>query len=270
MTYPNPTPASINLYIRRQQGRDVATNTKGKGLTVIIPALNEEARIGPMLNEYATTYPHAEIIVVINGTTDKTEDVVKGIERSHKNVRHVVYAERIGKGGAVQEGFSIARGEFIGFSDADNSTPPPEFDKLINALADDTSLAGTIASRRLPNSFVPQVQPFLRPHAGVMFNKIVRLFFGIPFKDTQCGAKLFRRQPLLAILPHLRIKDWAFDIELLYEFHHAGQRILEVPITWYDKAGSKLQLFRTSWKMLKSAMRLRLIHSPLRFLTGQR
>jgi glycosyltransferase involved in cell wall biosynthesis len=239
---------------------------QGKGLSVIIPAYNEEKRISAMLEDYGRFYPAAELIVVINNTTDRTEDVVAAFERRHRNVRHIVFPQRIGKGGAVIEGFKIAKGALIGFSDADNSTPPQEFDKLVQALGNDTALAGAIGSRRLPASVVPQAQPLSRRVAARIFNLIVRTVFAIPFRDTQCGAKLFRREPLLKVLPRLRIRDFAFDIETLYEFHHSKMRVAEVPIVWYDKAGSKVRLVRTSWSMFKSVMLLRLIHSPLRFL----
>jgi glycosyltransferase involved in cell wall biosynthesis len=229
--------------------------------------MNEQERIGATLEDYATTFPHAEIVVVINGTTDKTEDVVAATERKHRNVRHVVFPDRIGKGGAVIEGFKIASGDLIGFTDADSSTSSTEFKKLVDRMqAND--VAGCIASRRIKGAVVATLQPPLRLLAGYVFNAIVRILFLMPYSDTQCGAKLFTAGALKPVLPRLLVKDWAFDVGLLYEIRKAGGKIAEVPVTWRDAKGSKVRLVRTVWQMLRSVTRLRLLHSPLRKLVG--
>jgi glycosyltransferase involved in cell wall biosynthesis len=245
----------------------VAQAAGGEGLTIVIPAMNEEQRIGATLDNYASYYPRAEILVVINGTTDNTEEVVKTAQRQHRTVRYLVFPGRIGKGGAVIEEFKAARGAMIGFVDADSSTAPAEFGKLVARLEQDGGLVGCIASRRIKGANVPTEKPFLRLMAGYGFNILVRLLFWLPYSDTQCGAKLFKAQQLNGILPALMVKGWAFDIELLYEMRRLG-RIAEVPITWYDSSGSKVRLVRTVWQMFTSVMQLRLLHSPLRKLVG--
>lgn len=237
------------------------------GLTIVIPAMNEERRIGATLDNYASSYPKAEILVVINGTTDNTEQVVKNTLQKHRNVRYLVFPGRIGKGGAVIEGFRAARGAMIGFVDADSSTGPAEFAKLVDRLGQDGNIIGCIASRRIKGANVPTEKPFFRLVAGYGFNILVRILFWLPYSDTQCGAKLFKAAPLRQVLPKLAVKGWAFDVGLLYELRRLG-RIAEVPITWYDSKGSKVRLVRTVWQMFISVMQLRLLHSPLRKLAG--
>jgi hypothetical protein len=102
--------------------------------------------------------------------------------------------------------------------------------------------------------------------ASRLFNWQVRLFFGLKLTDTQCGAKLMRRDALLPLLPHFGITRWAFDVDLLYQIHRAGGRIAEIPTTWSDVAGSKLQVGRASVQMFLALVRLRLMYSPLKFL----
>lgn len=269
MALPELTPAAnASKFIYDGKGIGVVGTNKTTSapatptLTIVIPALNEEARIAKTLDAYAAVFPHAELLVVINGTTDRTEDVVRGAERRHKHIRHVVFPDRIGKGGAVIEGFKLAKGELIGFTDADESTSPAEYKKLVDCLDGERGLDGAIASRRCKGARVTTYQPPLRLVAGLFFNLLVRALFWMPFKDTQCGAKLFRREPLLRVLPLLVDKGWSFDVSLLYELRRQKARIAEIPITWSDAAGSKLRFWHTSVPMFTSIAKLRLRHLP--------
>ena len=241
----------------------------GVKLSIIVPAYNEESRIGNMLDAYLPFFSdrhgrdEVEFIIVINGTTDRTEEITRAYIQDYPLLHCVVEPRSVGKGGAVMLGFAQARGEFIGFVDADGATPPEAF----QALVDNIGEAGAIiASRWRRDSIVSPRQPLSRQFASRMFNIIVRIMFGFSLTDTQCGAKLFRRDVLMRVLPRLGITRWAFDVDLLYQLKREGSRITEIPTTWQDVKGSKLPVGRASTEMLFSLIRLRLMHSPFKGL----
>jgi hypothetical protein len=120
-----------------------------------------------------------------------------------------------------------------------------------------------IGSRWLPGARLHVAQSRKRRIASRLFHVLVQLLFRMNIKDTQCGAKVLRREAVEKIHSALRIADMAFDINLLYALHRAGFRILEVPTEWTDKVGSKVKLFRTSLTMFLSTVRVRLIYSPV-------
>lgn len=232
-------------------------------LSIIIPAHNEKDRIEPTLIEYAKFYPKAEIIVVINGSTDNTEEIVKKIEKNFKNIKHITIKEKIGKGGAVVEGFKLAKNDLIGFADADNATTPKEFNKLVKYLKDNLILEGCFASRKHKYSKITSKQPVLRRLAGHVFNQLTRILFGLNYTDTQCGAKLFKRRNLQKLSQKMKVTDWAFDVNLLYLYKINKLQVAEYPIVWKDIEKSKVNLLRTSTRMFLSLIRLRLIYSPI-------
>lgn len=235
-------------------------------LLIIIPAYNEEMRIGATLEAYVAHFrhagwPHFAILVVLNGCRDRTRDVVERVAVDRPEIGLVEFPAPIGKGGAIRAGFDrIEEAELIGFVDADMATPPEAFHQLLPPLREYDAV---IASRWLPESRV-ECQPFRRRLASRVFHAIVWALLGLPFRDTQCGAKVLRREALLAVRRELFIADMAFDVNLLFLLRRAGFRILEHPTTWIDRRGSKVRLLRTSLAMFLSVVRLRLIYSPLR------
>lgn len=239
-------------------------------LSLIIPAHNEAGRIGPMLDAYlrflAGRYgDDIEVIVVINGTTDDTAAVVDRYVARFPQLRCIVEPGRIGKGGALVLGFRQARGELIGFVDADGSTPPEAFQDLVDRIGD-ADVA--VASRWCRGAMVSPRQPLTRRVASRVFNILTRLLFGLRLTDTQCGAKLMKREALFGIIDHLGITRWAFDVDLLYQFARRGDTIVEIPTTWHDVAGSKIQIAAVSAEMLAAIIRLRLVYSPFRWVVG--
>lgn len=206
-------------------------------LSIVIPAFNEEKRIGSTLFDYLTFYHNrqTEIIVVLNGCTDKTEEVVKDYQKKFPGIlQYLNIKESIGKGGAVQQGFKAAKGDLIGFVDADMATSAKEFQKLVDNI---NQADGVVASRWQKNSVIIN-RPWPRKIISKAFVVLVKLLFHMPFTDTQCGAKLFKKEPLLKILPKLRETGMAFDVELLYAFYTAGYEIKEVATMWVDQPGS--------------------------------
>ena len=243
-------------------------------LLLLIPAYNEEQRIGPVLRDYAAYFSakyedRFQLVVVLNGCRDNTLGVVQEVAREHGCVRWMEFEAPIGKGGALIEGLKLApSADLIGYVDADGATPPKAFDALV-AQADVADCV--IGSRWLPGAVLHQAQSGKRKFASRTFHLIVQGLFWMNIRDTQCGAKVIRRAAVEKIHASLCIADMAFDINLLYSLKRAGFRVLEVPTEWTDKTGSKVALGRTSLTMLLSAIRIRLIHSPFyRWMTPLR
>jgi glycosyltransferase involved in cell wall biosynthesis len=237
-------------------------------LLILIPAYNEEARIEPVLRDYAQFFQKNysgkfQIVVVLNGCTDNTLGVVQRVAAEFPAVRALEFKEPIGKGGALIEGLKLAAlGDFIGYADADGATSPKDFFDLTKHIGEADCVIG---SRWLAGSVLHQEQTTLRKFFSRSFHFIVELLFWMHIKDTQCPCKLMRRAAVEKIHPTLRIADLAFDVNLLVSLKRAGFKIMEVPIEWTDKAGSKVtsSLFRSSLTMFLSVVRVRLIYSPL-------
>jgi len=234
-------------------------------LSIIVPAHNEERRIDPMLDAYLPFFAQryadqVEFIVVINGTTDGTESVVAAREKDYPQLRHIVEPKPIGKGGAVLRGVREARGELIGFVDADGASPPEAFLRLVDGIGDADCAT---ASRWLPGSTVSDRHCPFRRLASHIFFTVAHALFALPVHDTQCGAKLFRRAPLLSILPAITARHWVFDVDLLYQLKRTQATIRELPTGWNDVGRSKVKLSRTAIDMALELLRLRLRHSPL-------
>ena len=205
----------------------------------------------------------AEFIVVINGSTDKTDQVVGEYAARHSCLRVIVEPLPVGKGGAVILGLKAALGDLIGFVDADGATPPAAFDDLVSKIG---GSGGIIASRWIKGAQVSPRQPFDRRMASRFFNLLTRVMFGLKLNDTQCGAKLMTRQAVLDVLPHLGTTRWAFDVDLLFQLRRAGYAIREIPTAWHDVEGSKVQIGRASMEMILALTRLRLIYSPFKWV----
>lgn len=237
-------------------------------LSIIIPAYNEEKRISKTLEEYCKFFNNVyknnfEIIVILNGCKDNTLRVVKTSAKKYNQIKYIDIKEAIGKGGAVIEGFKQAEGELIGFVDADNSTKAEYFYDLVKDI---NNYDCAIASRWIKGAKVNPPQPISRRIASRTFNAIVRILFNINVHDSQCGAKLFKKQAIKEIIPYLGITRWAFDVDLLYQLKKRKRTILEVPTVWSDTPGSNLNIKKASKEMFLAITRLRLIYSPLKFI----
>ena len=236
-------------------------------LLILIPAYNEERRIEPVLRDYAEFFQKNysgkfQIVVVLNGCTDNTLGVVQKVAAEFPAVRADEFKQPIGKGGALIEGLKLAaQGDLIGYVDADGATPPKSLLDLTRHIGEADCVVG---SRWLRDSVMHQEQTTLRKFFSRVFHFIVEVMFLMRIKDTQCPCKLMRREVVEKIHPTLLIADLAFDVNLLVSVKRAGFKILEVPIEWTDKVGSKVtsSLFRTSLTMFLSVVRIRLIYSP--------
>ncbi len=239
-------------------------------LSIVVPAYNEEGRIRRMLEAYLPYFAERygndfEIIVSVNGTTDRTEEIVRGLQSRFPQLRMTVDPRPIGKGGAIMAGGAVAQGGLVGFVDADGATPPAAFNDLVENIGG----AGLIiASRRLKGAVVNPRQPWNRRVASRIFNFLVRRLFKLRITDTQCGAKLMTAEAWRAIVPQIGLTRWAFDVDMLFKTRRAHYGIREIPTTWSDVGGSKLKVGRVSLQMLLAICRLRLLYSPFRWVVS--
>jgi len=211
-------------------------------LSVIIPCYNEEKRLGKTLDRviaYLSEQSYTwEILVVDNGSKDRTGQIVGEYSKKNPNVR-LLLKKSHGKGWAVKEGMIAAQGHYRLFMDADNSTDIGEVAKLL-PYATDEGYDVVISSRKAPGAVIAHPQPKYRVFLGNMFAGLVRLIVPIGVKDTQNGFKLFSRKAAERIFPHQTTYYWSFDVELLALAKIFGYKIKEVPIVWVDDDRSHL------------------------------
>lgn len=233
-------------------------------LSIVIPAYNEEQRIGPALRQIIDYLKGrkstAEIIVVDDGSTDRTASLARSILTDWPLSRVISFEKNQGKGAAVKIGVLQARGELILLTDADLSTPIEELEKFW-PLAGDYEVV--IGSRALPASDLRIRQSRLRENMGKFFNLLVRWLVLPDFKDTQCGFKLFKRQAAREIFSRLKTTGFAFDVEALLLARKLGYKIAEIPVVWTNSADSRVKLISSSVKMLLELIRIRKIRNKL-------
>lgn len=229
-------------------------------LSVIIPAYNEEKRIKKTLetiNTYLDRKKHNyEIIVVNDGSTDKTKDVVLELvkELRTKKIKILDNPGNKGKGYSVKHGFLAASQLWILFTDADLSTPIEELETCIRYAGNASVVIG---SRNLPMSQIVVKQPFFRSMLGRIFPFFVRLLLLPEIHDSQCGFKLFRKDAATAIAQQQTIDRFCFDVEQLYIAKKHGFLIAEVPITWSNDARSKIRIIHDSSLMFFDLLHIR-------------
>jgi dolichyl-phosphate beta-glucosyltransferase len=229
-------------------------------ITLILPAYNEAKTIGATLAEVADYFRRRawtyEIIVAADGN-DGTRERAKEFAAHHDAAVQVIgHLCRCGKGRGIREGVQIARGDIIGFADADNKVPISEFDKLEPWLNESDEIV--IGSRALRESRVERPQPWFRRLGSKGFAYFLRAVIGLPqITDTQCGFKFFRRDVALDLFSRQRIDGYMFDVEVLALAHRLGYRIKEVPIRWSDDADSRLQLVAGNLRNVRDIFKIR-------------
>ena len=232
-------------------------------LSVVIPAYNEEKRMGPTLSKiynFLSTKEYGyEVIVVDDGSTDKT---VSEAQRSQlfKGGNLEVIKNRIntGKGFSVKRGILASKGDYVLFSDADLSTPMEEFDKLFDYINKGYDIV--IGSRGLEESDVRIHQPWHREKMGKIFNFFVKLFLIKEFNDTQCGFKLFKGDTAREIAASLKIDGFCFDVEFIYLAEKGGHRIKEVGVIWKNSPQSTVKIIGGSASMFLDLLKIRVLH----------
>jgi len=228
-------------------------------VSVVIPAFNEERRILPTLFsiiDYFQAVPLSyEVIVVDDGSVDATTTVVHEVGRRFSSIRLICLPTNMGKGAAVRTGVRSTTGQFILMNDADGATPIAEIARLLAAMEDGTDLA--IGSRARPSPDTRVERKLKRAIVGRTFARLVNTWVVPGIADTQCGFKLFRRHVAHRIFGAQQVNGFAFDVEVLRLAMVMHYRVAEVPINWADVAGSKVELWGDSWRMLWDVLRIR-------------
>jgi dolichyl-phosphate beta-glucosyltransferase len=225
-------------------------------LSIVIPAFNEAQRLPHTLQRItdwldAKSWDHTEILVVDDGSRDKTAKLAESYGRGVRLLRN---PGNRGKGYAVRHGVLEAAGQWVLYTDADLSAPIEDFDRLCVAATRGNAQVA-IGSRAIDRSLVQVRQAAFREYSGRFFNLVMRMTTGLPFLDTQCGFKLFRRDAAQAIFSRQKLDGFSFDVEDLYIAKKLGIPVVEVPVRWSNVEGTKVSL----WSGLRSFQDLILI-----------
>jgi dolichyl-phosphate beta-glucosyltransferase len=215
-------------------------------LSIVIPAFNEERRLGPSLEALRAFVRRrrlrAEVLVVDDGSSDGTAALVRQRAKAFPGLRLVAQPRNLGKGAAVKAGVLASRGQRILFSDADLSTPLEELFPLQAALQAGADIA--IGSRALDRTRIAVRQPLYREAAGRLFNRLVQLISVPGIRDTQCGFKLFQAPVAQRLFARQQVPRFGFDVEVLFLARLAGYRIAELPVRWVNSPETKVRPFR--------------------------
>ena len=244
-----------------EYGKDSGIDQKYEnGISLIIPAYHEKNRIMKSLDKYIpvleSTGLKYEIIVVIDGE-DGTENLLDGI----KNLNYYKPLLRLGKGGAVKKGFSLAKYSYIGYVDADGSLSAEDFKNLLSSLKDKPC---AIASRYLKDSKWINKEPLFNRISGRGFNFLVNAFFRLNVKDTQCGAKFFNKDIIDRILPAVYVRNRTFDVSILYHVKRSGYKINEMPVTWNHDNNSNMPIKAAIIPMFVTVVAIKLMNSRIK------
>jgi len=231
-------------------------------ISVVIPAFNEEARLPSSLEKVWSHlavggWSGVELVVVNDGSTDRTRGVVERFAAAHPGVRLLENVGNRGKGYSVRRGALESRNDWVLLSDADLSAPIAELDKLMRT-AREREADVVIGSRALDRSLIGVHQSGFREWAGRIFNLAARLLTGLPFWDTQCGFKLFSARAAREVFLRQRLDGFGFDVEALFLARRLGFHTLEIPIRWNHVEGTKVRMFRDSIGMFTDIVRVRI------------
>ncbi len=230
-----------------------------KMLSVVVPAFNEETRLRVSLpalfDVVAKTFSKFEIIVVDDGSSDKTAEIVLSYATKQPCIRLIRYETNRGKGYAVRTGVLASKGDLVLFSDADLSTPFTEIEKLLPALDDGVDVA--IGSRAVKDAVLVKRQPVYRMLMGKTFNKFVQFLATPGISDTQCGFKLFTKQAAFNLFSDCLIDGFGFDVEVLFLARRRGFLIQEVGVDWINDSDSRVHPITDSARMLRDLFVIR-------------
>jgi glycosyltransferase involved in cell wall biosynthesis len=227
--------------------------------SIVIPAYNEEPRLAATLNSVlAYVHAHAwdaEVLVVNDGSRDRTVEIVQTFAAKDPILRLVQNPGNRGKGYSVRHGMLNSRGRIVLFTDADLSSPIEEAPKLFAALDDGADIA--IGSRWLRSETQTHRQPLHRQLFGRIFNVLLRTILGLPFADTQCGFKAFKRPAVDAIFPLQKIERWGFDPEILFLARKFKFKVKEVPVAWGHSGDTRINPLVDGSRMVQEMLRIR-------------
>lgn len=215
-------------------------------LSLIIPAYNEEARIGKSLDRILRFLDSQryifEVIIVDDGSRDRTAAIVEQRFGKHPAIKLQRQPANLGKGMAVQQGMLLGSGDYLVFSDADLSVPIEMLPAFINPLENQSDLA--IGTRQKSGAVIEVHQPRHRELMGMVYTKLSSWILGVRVSDFTCGFKGFRRDIARDLFSRQRLNNWSFDAEILYLAHRKGYRIAEIPVTWRNDDATKVRLWK--------------------------
>jgi glycosyltransferase involved in cell wall biosynthesis len=239
--------------------RGPAAHVTTPSLSIVIPAYNEGARIENALDRVLSCVAErnwdAEVLVVDDGSSDNTVDIVHRWMTTHPNLHLIHNDGNRGKGYSVRNGILQSSGQVVLFTDADLSSPIEEAERLFAAL--DAGADVAMGSRWLDKQRQTIHQPLYRRFFGRCFNWVTRKIMGLPYKDTQCGFKAFKRDAAQVIFRLQTIERWGFDPEILFIARKLGYRIDEVPVTWGHDERSRISYLKDGMKMLEEMYQIR-------------
>ncbi len=231
----------------------------GPQVSIVIPAYNEEKRLDKTLGQVLACVRErgwdAEVLVVDDGSSDTTVEVVQQWRKMHPELFLIENPSNCGKGFSVRNGLLQASGQIVMFTDADLSAPIEEAELLFAAIDDGADVA--IGSRWLDKERQTKHQPLYRRFFGRCYNWLTRTVMGLPYKDTQCGFKAFRSEAAQSIFRLQTIERWGFDPEILFIAQKLGFRIVEVPVTWGHDERSRISYLRDGTQMLREMVEIR-------------
>jgi dolichyl-phosphate beta-glucosyltransferase len=240
-------------------------------LSIVIPVFNEERRLRKLLDGLQADAERIassldlellEVIVVEDGSTDRTAELLAEFDGLAERFRVIRFPRNRGKGAAVRDGMLAARGELALMTDADLSTPLGELGLLLEPVRQGADLA--IGSRALDRTKVLVHQPIYRELMGRAFNRLLRRITKLPYRDTQCGFKLFRLDTGIRLFELQRVAGFAFDAELLVNARRLGLAVKEIPVRWIDDPDTHVSLVRSSAQMALDTLRIAYrSHRPL-------
>jgi len=227
-------------------------------LSVIIPSYKEEKRLLKSLEaikKYRESHDFAiETIVVVDGSPDNTGEIAKKYQSQLKDLKVIDRKENKGKGYTVKEGMLAAKGKYLLFTDADNSTPFEQVDKLLKYI---DMYEVVIGSRYIKGGKLAHAQPLTRIIGGRVLNMLIQLLAVRGIKDTQCGFKLFQKEAGQAIFKKQTFDRFSFDIEVLAIARKLGYKTKEVGITWYDDPHSTVNPIKDGLRMISDSWQVR-------------
>ena len=231
---------------------------KGVYLSLIIPAFNEEMRIAGSLErilKFLKGQPYTfEIIIIDDGSKDRTVELVKNRFGQHSEIR-INQQQNLGKGKAVQQGMLLASGKYLFFSDADLSVPIETLSLFLSHLEKDSDIA--IGTRQKAGAIIEIHQPLFREFLGKVYTKLTNWILGLRFSDFTCGFKGFRKEAAKDLFSRQQLSNWSFDAEILYLAQLKGYRISEIPVHWRNDKRTKVKLWRDIVSSFLGLLRIR-------------
>lgn len=232
-------------------------------VTLIFPAYNEAKRVAETVSNAVMYFAQRDIsyeIIVSADGNDGTREIAEEMSKGNPNLKTIGGIERRGKGYGIRQAVRMAKGQIIGFSDADDKTPISEFDNFRPFLKEGWDLV--IGSRGQKGSRIERKQPWYRQIGSKGFGVFMQITTGLwDITDTQCGFKFFRAEVAHELFDRQKIDGYMFDVEILYLAKKLGYRINQVPVRWRDDGDSRLNLVAGNIKNIIDVLSIPNLHS---------